>query len=295
MSASTQIPNPAVPSSVRWAVLTAVAFAGFWLTYAAFVLTAPGQRIENAALRGADQEDAALVLESDAALNAITVSSLGAVSLFVVLIALVRKRVDLAVAAAVVIVGSSVITQALKRFVLPRPELAEVTGPYSSNSFPSGHTAIAMSVLFALLIVVPFAWRGLAMFLGAFYAIAIGAHTLTSKWHRFSDTLGADLVALGVACAVTVVLVKRGSLVRVRSGRYPLRVVFVVAPIAVGAAISLSLGALILVMGEHPTHPDEVLDYNMYLALHSLAAGASALTALVFWWSWRRIAAVGPG
>ncbi|MBB3039672.1 phosphatase PAP2 family protein [Hoyosella altamirensis] len=286
--------GPPVTGSTKWLILGILAFAGFWVTYAVFVWTSRGHYIENAALRGADQVDAALVVEADSALNAITETSLAIVSFLVVAMALLRRRVDLAIAASAIIVGSSLITQVLKRFVLPRPELIEVTGPYTINSFPSGHTTIAMSVLFALLIVVPFKWRGVAMFFGAFFAVAIGAHTLTSKWHRFSDTLGADLVAFGIACLVTIALVQRGSLVRVTAGRYPLRVLFVVAPLALSTVVSLGLGMLLLLLSELPTAPDEVLDYNMYLALHGLAAGASGLTALAFWWSWRRIDVGSP-
>lgn len=283
------IVGPPVTTVVRWVIVGVAAVAAFWGTYVFFVLTPYGHHIENAALRGADQADAALVVEADTALNAITVTSLAVVSVLVVLTALLRRRVDLAIAAAAIIVGSSAITQVLKRFVLIRPSLIEVHGPYTANSFPSGHTAIAISVLFSLLIVVPFRWRGIIMFFGAFYAVAIGAHTITSKWHRLSDVLGSGFIALAVACAVTIVLVRRRSLVRIVGGRYPLRLLAVVAPLTLGAVVSLTLGLLLLSLSETPTGPDEIIDYNMYLGLHSLAAGGSALIVLVFWWSWRRI------
>ncbi|GGC65187.1 phosphoesterase [Hoyosella rhizosphaerae] len=281
--------GPPITTSSRWWLLGGLSFVGVGLTFAVFVLTTVGQQIENAALRGADQVDAALVAESDSALDAITITSLAVASVLVVLIAMARKRVDLAVAAGTIIIVSSFITQVLKRFVLQRPELVEVAGPYVNNSFPSGHTTIAISVLFALLIVVPFRWRGLAMFFSAFYAVAIGAHTLTSKWHRFSDVLGANLIALGVACFVTAVLVKRGALMRVPSGRYPLRVIFVVVPILLSAVATTLIGSVLITLSDIPAVADSTLDYNMYLALHALAAGCSGVVVLIFWWTWRRV------
>ncbi|MBD8506469.1 phosphatase PAP2 family protein [Hoyosella sp. G463] len=283
------VTGPPVASALRWWLLGLLALAGAATAFVTLVLTTTGHRIENAALRGADQVDAALVAESDAALDAITVTSLAVASVLVVLIALARKRPDLAIAASTIIVVSSLITQVLKRIVLQCPELIEVTGPYASNSFPSGHTTIAASILFALLIVVPFRWRGIAMFVAATYAVAMGAHTLTSKWHRFSDVLGANLLTLGVACLVTAALVHRGSLMHVTAGRYPLRIIFVVIPIALSTIATILIGALLLVLSDIPAVPDATLDYNMYLALHGLAAGSSGLVFLLFWWTWRRV------
>ncbi len=252
-------------------------------TYVVFVQTVTGQRIENAALRGADQVDGLDEAAADSALGGITPYSLAAVAAVLVGAALLRRNPRLAVAVSVIIVGSSAVTQVLKRFVLPRPELVPVTGDYSHNSFPSGHTTIAMSVLFALVLVVPYRYRGVAMFVGVAHAVAIGAQTITAKWHRLSDTLGADLVALLVACLVVAWLARRDAVEPVTGGRYRWRVWLVGMPLALTTVVALVLGLLVLVLSDVPARPDETLDYNMYLASHSLALAGSGLCALVFW------------
>jgi membrane-associated phospholipid phosphatase len=258
-------------------------------TYVLFVQTVTGQRIENGALRGADQVDGLDEAAADSALGDITVYSLTAVSAVLVGTALLRGNRRLAVAVAALVVGSSVITQVLKRFVLPRPELVPVTGDYTGNSFPSGHTTIAMSVLFALMLVVPYRFRGVAMWVGVLHAVAIGAQTITAKWHRLSDTLGADLIALLVACLVVAWLDRDGAVAPVVGGRYRWRVWLVGVPLGLTTAVALVVGLLVLVLSEVPSRPDETLDYNMYLASHSLALAGSGLCALVFWGALRRL------
>ena len=114
-------------------------------------------------------------------------------------IALIRRQIRLGIAAVSIIVIGQVITQVLKRFVLPRPGLVETTGGYTHNSLPSGHTTVAVTVLLALVPVVPYRLRGLTILVATPWAVAIAAYTITAKWHRFSDTLAADAVALAVA------------------------------------------------------------------------------------------------
>lgn len=98
--------------------------------------------------------------------------------------------------------------------MLPRPELVDTTGGFTANSLPSGHTTIAMTVLFATVLVVPYRWRGPAMLIVAFWAVSVGHYTLTAKWHRLSDTLAADAVALTLACLASWWLVRRGAVAR---------------------------------------------------------------------------------
>lgn len=106
-----------------------------------------GAGIGKCCAQGTDQASAADSDEAWEGLGDITVWTLGIATAVIGLIALLRRKVLLAFVAVGVIVGGQVITQALKRFILPRPELVEVTGDYAHNSFPSGHTTIAMTVL----------------------------------------------------------------------------------------------------------------------------------------------------
>jgi membrane-associated phospholipid phosphatase len=276
----------------RWLITAGVAFVVLVLAYILAVLTPAGQALENAALRGADQVNGDELSKANRSLNDITVWSLAAAVAIVAFVALVRRRVDLALAGVAVIVLGQVITQSLKRFVLPRPTLVETTGDYMHNSFPSGHTTIAMTVLFAAIIVVPYRWRGLVLLFALGWALSIGAFTVTAKWHRFSDTLGADAVALMCACVATWWLGRRGAITSYAGPLHRGRVILAAVLAATSAGL-LVLGAIIVVIpglrGVDHSIPNETHDYTAYLGVHSLAAGFSALAALVFWGLWHRL------
>lgn len=271
----------------RWPVVAAAGFVVAALVYVLAVLTRAGQTIENAALRGADQDN---VSETDAAwqaLGQITVYSLAAAVVAVALVGVLRRRWDLAVAAVGVIVAGQAVVQVLKRFVLPRPALVEVTGDYAHNSLPSGHTTIAMTVLFAAVIVVPYRWRGVLLFFVLPWAVGIGQYTLTAKWHRLSDTLAADAIALALAALASWWLAKRGALESYTGPRKVGRVVLVVF-FALGGLVSLALGVVLwaVPMANEGLHADP---WVIYLGAGSFASAGSIIAALTFLACWRRV------
>ncbi|WP_328320536.1 phosphatase PAP2 family protein [Kribbella sp. NBC_00382] len=279
----------------RWTLTAGAAVLAAAAVYLLAVRTATGQTLENAVLRGADESynhDATVT--ADDALAQITVYSLAAACVLIVLVGLNRRRLDLMIAAVGLIVAGQVVTQSLKRFILVRPELVDVTGDFKGNSLPSGHTTIAMTVLFAALIIVPYRWRGVTMFFVLPWAVGIGAYTMTAKWHRLSDTLAADAVALALACCASWWLLRRGSL-REREGRrrYPLRVVFV-SLWSLYAVGFLALGLILWIaplVGEGLTTSARDNAWTLYLGGTSLASAGSVVTALIFWASWRRLEA----
>ncbi|HEX7306385.1 phosphatase PAP2 family protein [Lentzea sp.] len=271
----------------RWPVIAAAGFVFAAVVYVLAVLTKAGQTIENAALRGADQDH---VSETDAAwtaLGRISIYSLAAAVLVVALIGVLRKRWDLTIAAVGVIVAGQLVVQALKRFVLPRPRLVEVTGDYAHNSLPSGHTTIAMTVLFAAVIVVPWKWRGVMLFFVLPWATAIGQYTLIAKWHRLSDTLAAAGISLAVAALASWWLQRRGSLEPYTGPRRVGRVVLVVFWSAVAAAW-LVIGGILWVfpLAKEGLNADE---WVIYLGACSLSSAGSLLAALTFLACWRRV------
>ncbi len=278
----------------RWWALVGVGAVVLVASYVGFVLTLPGQALENAALRGADQVAEQSLAESDEALAGITVFSLGLACVLVAVVGLARRSPQLAVAAVGTIVAGQVVTQGLKRVVLPRPALVEASEAYTGNSFPSGHTTIALTVLAAALLLATWRARGVVMFLVASWAVAIAGYTLESKWHRLSDTLGSAGVTLAVASLAALWLHRRGLVRTVQAPVRRARVVLVVAPLALGAAVSLGLGVALLVLSKDVLGHDPVVEYNVYLALQSLAAFGSATTVLLLWWSWHRLEVVAP-
>src|SRR5699024_10906618 len=122
------------------------------------------------------------------------------------------------------------------------------------------------------------------------WAVSIGAYTTTAKWHSFSDTLGAALVALIVGSIAAIILLRAG-LVRPTAQRFKLRVVYVVI-MAIGAIITLALALLIGFSADAKDLHVRVIEWDMYLTGNSLATACSIITALAYWATWRRLEVV---
>jgi membrane-associated phospholipid phosphatase len=202
------------------------------------VRTGFGQHLDDDALLGRSLNPR-VQHASSRLLRGIDVSSLVAVGGAIVLLAVARARVRLAVGAAALIVGAVGTTEGLKR-LLARPELRR-PDRLALPSFPSGHTAVAASLALGLVIVLPARWRALAAVLGAVYAVAVGVATVTAGWHRPSDVVGAFLVTVawgGVVCAVLEVRAPAPAAPEARAARRSVRLavgLLVLATVLLGA------------------------------------------------------------
>ncbi len=259
--------------------------------------TVTGQTIEDAAKLGARQADPEHRLMGRDYMAVVTVYSVAVATLVVAVIGLLRRQPFLAAAGVSIIVVGQAITQILKHFVLPRPDLGLLPSNPIENTLPSGHTTVAMTLLFALLLVVPYRYRGITMFFALTWAVGMGAFTLAAQAHRLSDTLAADAVALVVACAASSVIGHTGRVrvvVSPGAARYTLRTVFVVLTAVVGI-LALASGTLLAASGWGDGAFDEAGQWNLYLGAHSLALAGSVFAALVFWWTWHRLEAKQQG
>ena len=185
------------------AMLTALlAAVGVNLMWHYFVNTAGGQRIDRAAFEGAAFEQGRLWAVAQPVLNVVSYTLVIAGAIIAVLIAVMRKRVLLAVQMLVLVGGANLTTQLIKEHY-PRPSLLPGwTGP---NSLPSGHTTVAASVSAALLLAAPRRWRPLIAVLGAGWTIAMGLSTMVGQWHRPADVIAAVLVVLAWSAAICAV------------------------------------------------------------------------------------------
>ena len=275
----------------QWTAVLIVAVLVLVAVYLLAVQTTLGQRVEDTALRGADQVDPDLHRVALRAFHTISVSSQIAATVLVAAIGLLRRQVWLAVAGVGVILGGQAVTQILKFHVPTRPDLTEVDGQFAENTLPSGHTTAAMCLLFATMIVMPYRFRGIAMFLTLTWAVGMGAYTVIIQAHRLSDTLAADAVALAVACLAALLLSRTGRIRAVVSPspqRYVLRTVFVVAASLIGAAC-LALGAVQMLHAIAAHVEDEPTAWRLFLSSQWLAAAGSIASALLFWWTWYRL------
>lgn len=131
-------------------------------------------------------------------LGYVSIGAIVAVVVGCVAVAVVRGRVRLAAAAAIVIVGANVTTQVLKRVVLERPDL----GFGTLNSLPSGHTTVVASAVGAALLVAPRGARPVLAAAGGFATTLTGASTVVAGWHRPADVFAALAVSLAWTGAV---------------------------------------------------------------------------------------------
>lgn len=231
-------PGHRAPALVLAAVSAAAVVAVWWV----FVTTRTGQVLEQAAFEGSEMGASRLWLVAEPVLEVISLPFVGLVLLTAMLLAVVRRRVLLAVQVAVLMAGANLSTQVLKHVVLDRPDLD--VGDRLSNALPSGHTTAAASVSVALLLVLPPRFRPVAAVVGVVYTCATGISTLVGQWHRPSDVVAAVLVVgawAGVAAAL-------GVRARPRSERAPARwgTGAVVGVLLVGAAVAGTGAAIAL-------------------------------------------------
>ena len=231
----------AAATALRAAAVLGISFLLFVAVYLVAVRTETGQRFENDVWLGAGQTAMQRPAQAAGALNLIGNYTGAAAVAAVFLIGLLRRRFVLAVAG-VAVIGASVVTAEYLKDALPRPNLVPGWPNDAGNSYPSGHTGIAMAVMFALILVSPYRIRGLVASCSAALATEIGALTIIARWHRPSDTLGADLMVLGYASLAVLILAACG---RVRPAEpQPAGGVFALSPIVAGTVTALCGAAL---------------------------------------------------
>lgn len=259
----------------------AVCLGALWLF---FVRGERGQVLDTVALEGnAIGQDRVDGL-ANTVLNAVSVASLAVATITVAVIALARGRVLLTLVVTLFVVSANVITQVLKQG-LYRPDFGVDPERVSAgNSFPSGHATVAMSVVIALILVVPPRLRGVTAVIGALYATLAGVGTMSLGWHRPSDVTGAVLIVGGCAALAGLLLVlANGRDARIKSDdARPLAVALLM--IAAVVLLAAAAGAFWWVDGVATTPVDELPRRTLLTAYAGAAAGIagtiSAVTAL---------------
>lgn len=176
-------------------------------------------------------------------------------------LAFLRRRYARA-AVAVAIVALSVGTAEGLKHGMPFPAGRPPT-------FPSGHTALAVSLGLALVVAVPQGLRPLAALAGAAYAAAIAFSVVVLAWHYPSDAIASFFVCGTFAAAGALCL--RGS------PRRPSLSLGGVAAAVVAVAVALVVAA---VVASH--HPAAVAAVRSRPAVAAAAAAYGLLSLAVF-------------
>jgi len=196
----------------------------------------------------------------------------------VVAVALVRGRPWLALAAAAIVLGANVTTELLKHAVAsPRPGWLFPGGvsPLPPDSWPSGHSTAAMSLVLAAVLVSPGRLRPAVAALGAALAIGVGYSVLAVGMHYPSDVLGGYLVAATWGLGTVAALLGAGRW-RQASGQASRERVSIWA--ALGAPGGVMLAALLLCAALLISHPEVITSYAR--AHEAFVIGAAGIAAL---------------
>lgn len=178
--------------------LAAAAAVIFVALYIALVLSRPGQYWDDRAYLGRPLmgEDTARALRN--ALNLIQFSTVALMVIVLIVVGLVRKLPITTLLAASGFALTILSAEALKA-LLPRPDLApaltRLTERLDMESYPSGHSAIAMSFALALIMVSSPRARTWVTLGGMAWAGFITMGTVAAGWHRPGDALGGIAIA----------------------------------------------------------------------------------------------------
>jgi membrane-associated phospholipid phosphatase len=182
---------------------------GFIATYFVAVRTVRGQLLDVTALDGHAVQPRTVVSGATTLLGSISMASLVFGLGFIVTISFLRRRYFRGCVAAMIVICSVLSTELLKRRLLPRPTLVKLSPENTPlNTLPSGHTTIAISIVVALMFVLPRRGRAFAAFFGAPYATGIGIATIVTHWHRPSDVLAA-IAIVGAWTSIGLLAVQR--------------------------------------------------------------------------------------
>jgi membrane-associated phospholipid phosphatase len=177
------------------------------VVYVLAVRSTWGQHLDRTAVAGRHVLTPENIRAAGALHRSIDVASLALLGGGIALIALLRGRRRLAFGAGIVIAGSLSTTEILKR-VLDRPNLGVTDALRHAQSYPSGHTTIAMALAIGAIFVSPRRWRATVAVLGAGFASLVGCSVVATASHRPSDAIGAALVATAWAAAVAAALLR---------------------------------------------------------------------------------------
>ncbi|EWS80245.1 membrane protein [Brachybacterium phenoliresistens] len=166
---------------------------GTWQLVRFAVGTARGQRLDQLILSAAQADGSFVAQLVFPAISTVTVPVIIAILLAAGVLCIARRRVGLLAQIAAMVIGANLTTQVVKHLLVPRDVLAEGI-EVTPNSFPSGHTTLAMAAAVAIVLAVPDRLRSLAAVLAAGWAVGAGVGTMAEGWHRPSDVAGAVLV-----------------------------------------------------------------------------------------------------
>ena len=261
--------------------------------------TVAGQQIADMILYGRVVADPAVLGAATETLTTVSLAFAGTAALGLLLLALVRGGLGLAIAVIALFGGANLTAQALK-VLLERPNLLGDAAYAAGNSFPSGHVTIAASLGLACVLVVPRRVRTPMAVVAATLIAAVGVSTMIAGWHRLADVEGAILISLAWAALVTAILVQaQGWMPRQTWGRGRGGMAMTLAGV-LGTVVAMAGVAGIVVVGIEPTplaqlFATQEVAPRTFVAALAIAAGTALTGCAGYVWAMRGVAFEPPG
>ncbi len=266
----------------RLLTYAALALLAFLVVYALAVQTEWGQRLDQIAFTGGARVPERAQEAAGSLLRIVSVGGLAIGMLLLGGVAAARRRPGLILVPAAVIGLTMIAAEVLKHLLLDRPELLLVP-LFTENTYPSGHTATAISIGLAALLVAPPRLRTPVAILAFLGAGGFGVFVVTAGWHLPSDALGAYALALCVACLVMAAVYKLSpATLRHERAAGELTAGSVVADrlelAGLGAGVVFFFGVIVFASLRYGSEVDWTRIDAAYLAAMAVTLFAAALT-----------------
>jgi membrane-associated phospholipid phosphatase len=169
------------------------------------------------------------------ALRTIDVGSVAVALALLLFVGAVQRRAARAVAAIVVVVLSVGTAELLKHGL---PHVAHGLPGGREATWPSGHTAVAVSLGLALVLASPAVARPTAALAGAAYGAGIGLSVIVLGWHFPSDVVGSFFISGFWACVAARVVPERAGRAAIGLRGVAAAVLVVAAGLGLAAALA---------------------------------------------------------
>lgn len=262
--------------SARLLVAAVGAGVGLALCYLLMVHLRAGRAFDQAAFAGAVREGQGPADRGQAILRTISDKSLFVALVVIFAIGIIRRRPFLGCGAALAAGGAVAATQLLKYHVLDRSIFAS-TAISAGDTFPSGHTTVAIACAMGLVLVCPARLRGAAALLAGVYAGLVAVQVQAAGWHRPSDALGSAFLSFGCIAVVAGILAWIRPVGPANARRLPLAEAVLVV-ITVGCLV-LTVVGLQTLTGPLGWNASQAVQHRAYLT--GLATTIGTVAALL--------------
>lgn len=253
-----EAPPRARPTLVNAAVVLAAAGA-VAAVYAVSVGSDRGRSFDHRARFAAYAENGRVDMAVGALLDIVVPLAAAALAVLIARFAVIgtRRRILMGLG---VFAGANLATQGLKALLGATDPIGGEALRQTTGAFPSGHAAIATSVVVAALVALPRLGTPTVVIGGAF-AVAVSVALVVAGWHYPSDIVAANLIPLAAIALVPGIVSAR--------------------PVRHGLIVGTAMAVPLAVMAAASAATTDTVATSALVALGSVAVAASAAGTII--------------